>query len=116
MPFDAKLNLRQLQKMQLFTEAAEPRGGAEGLLHDKSARKRLAAEILERTAANGTEAACGPTVSWLAELRLSVEGEMMLGIPKVLMWPLWQTRADVLGNFEEGCKGRAFLVHDDFRE
>ena len=101
MPFDAKLNLRQLQKMQLFTEAAASHGGAEGLLHNESARKRLAAEILERTAANGTEAACGPTVSWLAELHLGVEEEMLLGIPTVGTWPLWQTRADVLGNFSE---------------
>lgn len=101
MRFDAKLSLRQLQKIQLFTEAVSSSGGAESVLDSTSARHKLAANILQQTAANGTEAACGPTVSWLAELHLGIEGELLLKIPSVSTWPLWQTREDVLSSFAQ---------------
>ncbi|CAE7509845.1 unnamed protein product [Symbiodinium sp. CCMP2592] len=115
MRFDAKLSLRQLQKIQFFTEAVLSSGSAERVLDSTTARRKLASDILEHTAANGTEAACGPTVSWLAELHLGIEGELLLKIPSVSTWPLWQTRADVLSSFAQrrGSKEETFWLKID---
>ena len=63
----------------MFTEAAQRLGGPDKLLADVTHCQELVQKILV-SASNGTEAACGPTVSWLAELHLGVDAWVSLNM------------------------------------
>ena len=74
--YNGTLNPRRLHTR---SQAVLSSGSAERVLDSTTARRKLATNILEHTAANGTEAACGPTVTGLMSLcHLGYMGRQLL--------------------------------------